>query len=155
MDSGELKKILQGKIVFVGIGNPLKGDDGFGPELIARLQGRVRALCLDAGTAPESYTGKVVREDPDTIVFVDAVHMGLPPGETRVLAGSEILKAGFTTHDLSPSLLIQYLESQTPRSRIYLLGVEPQALTLGEPISAAIKETLEDLSRLIREILHA
>ena len=65
------------KIVLVGIGNPLRGDDGFGPALIAALDGQVRAVCIDAGTAPESYAGKIIKENPDTVVFVDAADLDL------------------------------------------------------------------------------
>ena len=34
-----LKDILKGKIVILGIGNMLRGDDGFGPALVGALEG--------------------------------------------------------------------------------------------------------------------
>jgi len=34
----ELKKRLGGRVVIVGIGNVLRGDDGAGPELIEQLK---------------------------------------------------------------------------------------------------------------------
>ena len=79
--------ILKGKTVIVGIGNSLRGDDGLGPELILKLQGKLKAVCIDAGNSPESYTGKIVKENPDTILLVDAVHLNLPPGQYRLLIG--------------------------------------------------------------------
>ena len=33
-----LKEIFKGKIVIVGVGNTLRGDDGFGPMLIEKLK---------------------------------------------------------------------------------------------------------------------
>ena len=71
---------LRGKTVIVGIGNSLRGDDGFGPALVQRLQGRVRPVCIDAGVAPENYLGRIVKEQPDTVLLVDAAHLGLEPG---------------------------------------------------------------------------
>jgi len=33
--------LLNGKIVFVGIGNSMRGDDGLGPVLVERLKDKV------------------------------------------------------------------------------------------------------------------
>jgi hydrogenase 3 maturation protease len=152
MKKAVFAKLLKGKIVLVGIGNPLRGDDGFGPALIAQLQGQVKALCLDAGTAPESYAGKIIKADPDTIVLVDAAHLDLAPGEIAVLNKEDILQTGFTTHDLSPELFIQYLESQTTAD-IYLLGVQPQTVVLGAEMSEAVSQTLADMAAAMKEII--
>ena len=154
MNKNELKKILQGQVVFVGIGNPLRGDDGWGPVLIASLRGKIGMACFDAGTAPENFTGKVVQNNPDTIIFLDAVDLNLAAGEWAILDKTEILKTGFTTHDLSPALLIQYLETQT-QAKVYLLGVQPQNLGLGDQMSEPVSKTLAELSRMIPEVLNA
>jgi len=135
--------------VFVGIGNPLRGDDAFGPELVSRIQGKVRAVCLDVGTAPESYAGKIAREKPGTIVLVDAVHLGKAPGAYELLEKDDILETGFTTHDLSPHLLIDYLEKETGAA-VYLLAAQPETLEMGSEMSGPVRETLD---RLVDRIL--
>jgi len=145
---------FRGKVVLVGIGNPLRGDDAFGPRLIERLTGKVRAVCIDAGSAPESYAGKIVKEKPDTIVLVDAVHLDKSPGEYALLGKAEILKSGFTTHDMSPHLFIEYLENQT-QADIYLLGVQPKTLSIGDEMSDPVNQTLETLAEDIIGALHA
>ena len=154
MTKKDLAQFFKGKVVFVGIGNPLRGDDGFGPALIERLQGQVKAVCLDAGTAPESYAGKIIKENPGTIVLADAVHLGLRPGECAILGKADILKTGFTTHDLSPAMLIQYLESQTAAG-IYLLGVQPETVALGAEMSGPVSKALEGVTTMIKEVLNA
>ena len=145
-----LLPILRGKTVIVGIGNPLRGDDGFGPALIQRLRGKVRAACIDAGNAPENYLGPIAREDPDTILLVDVADMGLEPGQCRVLEPKEILKCGLTTHDLSSRMLIEFLQGQT-RAHIFMLGVQPQQVSLGEGMSDCVKETLSAIERFVHE----
>jgi hydrogenase 3 maturation protease len=150
----DLSQVFKGKVVFVGIGNPLRGDDGFGPLFVQKLQGQVSAVCLDAGNAPETFTGKIIREKPDTIVFVDAVHLGLPPGHYAVLGKEDLLKTGFTTHDLSPHLLIQYLESQI-KADIYLLGVQPKSADFGAEMSEEVLRTLDVLLKKTREAINA
>ena len=143
--------ILKGKVVIVGIGNTMKADDGFGPLLIERLNGKVKSTCIDAGSAPENYVGKIVKENPNTVLLVDACHLDLTPGEYQILKPDEILKSGFTTHDLSPRMFIEYLQSQT-KADIYMLGVQPEKVSLGEEMSEAVNATLENLTK---ELLNA
>ena len=144
------KNILRGKVVIVGVGDTLRGDDGFGPALIARLKGMVKAVCLGAGSAPENFTDKIVKEKPDTILIVDALHLGLPPGEYEILKKDDIVDCGFSTHDISPRMFIEYLENQTKAS-IYMLGVQPKNLSFGQEISDSVKNTLAEITDLIKE----
>jgi hydrogenase 3 maturation protease len=144
-------EILKGKVVIVGIGNVLRGDDGFGPLLIEKLNGTVDALCFDAGTAPENYIGKIIQAKPDTVLFVDAVSGELNPGEYEILDKTDILGAGFTTHDLSPKMLIEFLEKETTAA-IFMLGVQPQSLVLGDGLSEPVKKALYEVEMLIREV---
>ena len=143
------KNILKGKTVIVGIGNTMKGDDGFGPALTQKLDGIVKAVCIDSGTAPENYVGSIARENPDTILLVDAVSMDLDPGEYRILKPEEILKSGFTTHDISPAMFIEYLRKRT-KAKIYMLGAQPQNLSLGDEMSHSVKKALAEVHALIK-----
>lgn len=148
------RNILQGKVVIVGIGNIMKGDDGFGPALIDKLKGRIKAECIDAGTAPENYLGKIAKLDPETVLFVDAAYVGGEPGKYQVLRGEELLKTGFTTHDISPKMLMDYLAEET-RASIFLLGVQPERISLGDEMSAPMKNALNEITKLIEEAKNA
>ena len=142
--------ILQGKSVIVGIGNSLRGDDGFGPALIEKIQRKVGFICIDAGSAPEKFLGVIVKEEPDTILFVDAADLDLEPGQYRILEPADILKCGLTTHDMSSRMLIEFLETQT-KANILMLGVQPQHVSLGEAMSQCLTETLDEIEMLIQE----
>ena len=144
------KDILKGKVVIVGIGNIMRGDDGFGPELVKRLNSSISAVCIDAGTSPENYTGKIKKENPDTILIADAVHLDLAPGEYRILKKDDILKCGFTTHDISPNMLIEYLEKETGAG-IYMLGIQPKHLSFGDEMSEEVEEAMGDIVKSITE----
>ena len=98
--------VFKGKVVIVGVGNVSRGDDGFGPVLINKLQGKVNADCLDAGSAPENFTGDIIKVKPDTILIVDALYLGTSPGQYKVLKKDEIARIGFSTHDISLPMLI-------------------------------------------------
>ena len=136
--------------MILGVGHPLRGDDGLGPALVARLKGKVKASCFDGGSAPEVYAGRIVKEKPDTIVLIDALHLGREAGGYAVLEKEDILRAGFSTHDLSPRLLLEYLERETGAA-VYLLGVQPSSLGFGTELSAPVRKTLIKLEKeLIR-----
>jgi len=148
LNPNPFKNILKKKCVIVGVGNPLKGDDGIGPALVERLQGRIEGTCINSESAPENYTGKIKRENPDTILIVDAVHLGRSPGEYEILEKDDLLTGGLTTHALSPAMFIEYLENET-KANIYLLGIQPESLKFGEPLSEKLEKTLALLTELI------
>ena len=149
-----LGNILKGRLVIVGMGNPLRGDDGLGPKLIEELSGKTGALCIDVGTSPESYGGKVLNAKPETILLVDAVHLGKSPGEYAILKKDEIAESGVTTHNISPKLFIEYLAAQS-EAKIYLLGIQPKNTGFGQTLSPEVEKTLKTIKQLIMEVLNA
>ena len=152
------KNIFKGKLVIIGVGNTLRGDDGFGPALIERLKKEIEEkgdrrltsvpLLIDAGNAPENYAGKIAKEKPDTILIVDAIDLGLKSGEYEIIKRTDMVETGFTTHNMSLSMFIEFLEKETG-AEIYILGVQPKNVNLGEEISVSIQNTLDEISRLI------
>ena len=149
-----LKDILKGKVIIIGIGNIIRGDDGFGPLLIEKIKGGLEAMCLDGGTAPENYLGKIAKENPDTVLIIDAVCLGKNPGQYEILKGEDIAKSGFTTHDISPAMFMEYLTSQT-KANVYMLGVQPKDIELGSEMSQELKIILDELSGKILEVVNA
>jgi len=139
-----MKEILKGKVVIVGVGNTLKRDDGFGPALIELLKAKTDAVCIDAGSAPENYVGKIAKIKPDTILIADAAELGLAPGEYKLLGKEDILKSGFTTHDISPHMFMDFLEKET-KADIYMLGLQPEDVSFGEGMSDCVKSAMDKI----------
>ena len=150
----DLTAALEGNTVIVGVGNALRGDDGFGPALIAALKGNTPVVCIDAGSAPENYLGPIVKKNPDTILFVDAVHLDRPPGTVELLNDTDLIAAGLTTHDIPASMLISFLRKQTGAG-VYLLAVQPEHLVLGAPMSAPVRESVRRLALAIADATRA
>ena len=142
--------IFKGRVVIVGIGNVLRGDDAFGPKLIEQLSEQIDMVCIDAGSAPENYIGKIAKERPNTILIVDVVDLGQGPGDFKLLNKEQIVTSGFTTHDLSPRMFIDFLAQET-KAAIYLLGVQPKNIDFGSEMSDEIVEALRVISNLIKE----
>lgn len=144
-----LRDILKGRVVLVGVGNPLHGDDGLGPAIIEHVKGNVDAVCIDAGSVPENYAGKILKHKPDSVVIIDAVHLELEPGAYRILGKDDIASAGFTTHTMSLDMFIDYLEKGS-RADVYVLAVQPLNVSLGAEMSVPVRKAVEEIAELLR-----
>jgi len=147
-----LSNIVTDKIILVGIGNVLKADDGFGPLLIKRLRGRVRAECIDAGLSPENYIGPILKYNPDTVIFFDAVAFGGEYGQLRLIQKGQISKYGFSTHNISVKVMIEYIDDHI-KANIVMFGVEPKSVVFGGEISKEVQDSISYLENLFIEFL--
>ena len=144
----------RGKIVIVGIGNILKGDDGFGPILINRIKNKVRAVCLDAATVPENYIGLIAKEKPDLVLLIDAVSSShTAPGEIYLYGPESICHINsISTHNSSLSLFVSML-SQECLAKIYLIGFNSENLNFDTTLSGLAQEAASNLEKLFLLIL--
>lgn len=148
MSGDPLAAILKGRVLIVGVGNPLRGDDGLGPWLVGRLAKRCRQPCIDAGDALERHLGAIVRENPDTVLLVDAAHLGSTPGEHALLSPGELEGVGLSTHRLPLKMQLEEL-ARSLGSRIYLLAVQPRSLELGKKVCGEVRRCLRRLEKRI------
>ncbi len=136
--------------VIVGVGNPLRGDDGFGPELIARIAGRARCRALDGGEMPEDCGGEILATKPGRILFADAVAFGGQPGELVLLEPGELgKKVALSTHTLPLAMFIKQLRQQLPAAAVMILGVQPRQIGLGKGLSPEVTRTVQLLADLL------
>jgi len=148
----EIRERLKGKVLIAGVGNTLRGDDGAGVELIWRLQGKIKAELLECGEAPENYLGTIISMKPDTIVIVDAVELGQPPGTVSIIDIEDVEDLGIpSTHSISLKVLMNYLKTGTGAD-IFLLGIQPASIELEERISKEVSEALDKLEDILRKI---
>jgi len=74
-------------LLVLGVGNPLFGDDGFGPAVAEELERRGRvpsfAAVLDVGTGVREILFDLIlsTERPKEVVIVDALDCSREPGE--------------------------------------------------------------------------
>jgi len=135
-----IKDKLNGKILILGIGNSMKGDDGAGPALASMVKNGI-----NAGVAPENYTGEIKRMKPDTLVMVDAIDFGGKPGCVRIIDEGKIGNISLSTHNISLKTFTSYLKSEMPRLNILLIGIQPKQCGLGEELSSEVKESINNI----------
>lgn len=148
----QLRERLQGRVVIAGVGNPLRGDDGFGPYMIRRLRGRVEAALFDCGSVPENFLGPIRRQRPDTILVLDAADFSADPGKVKVFDSSVWQGGGLSTHNLSLGLFADLLLRETG-APVYLVAVQPKRIGFGQTMSSEVKEGCRKLQRWLTSLL--
>ena len=146
-----LKTFLTGVVCLVAVGNRRRGDDAVGPLLMDRLVGKVDAVCIDAGVAPENYLESIVRSAPQSVLFVDAADFHGKPGETRLLRPGELAGGGLSTHAVSLGVVCEYLEGRG-LSRVAVLAVQPVSTGLGTPVSLEVQRAVSRLARMLSRV---
>ena len=147
-----LDKIGEGKTIILGTGNVLRGDDGVGPRLIARLKGKTKAVLLDCGEVPENYTQPIIETRPDRVVIVDAADWNGPAGAVRLIDAEEIDNMSLSTHDSSLEIFINYLKKHLPTLEIMVIGIQAKRKGVLESLSPEVEKTVNELGDLLERI---
>lgn len=140
-----LSEFLEGcnRLLIVGVGNRMRGDDAAGCSVARILRGRLRGkgnvLVMDCGGVPENFTLEMKRFRPSHILFIDAVDMGLKPGDARLVEGDELAGGSLSTHKQSLKLLFSVLKEGIPGVKIKLLGIQPKTIDFGARISSQVR----------------
>ena len=98
------------RLVILGIGNDIRGDDGVGQYIVESLKDLGKesddVIIINAKTVPENFTGKIRKIDPSHILIIDAVLMNEEPGTVRVISKEQVGGLSVSTHSMSLSFLI-------------------------------------------------
>jgi hydrogenase 3 maturation protease len=142
------------RVVLVGIGNPMRGDDGVGVKIIERLEemGLTGVMLLNTETVPEAFTGKVESYEPTHVLLLDAANFGGLPGETRLIDSEHIGGQAISTHSLPLNIFISYIEKSLGIT-VLLLGVQPKTVTFGEEMTLELVEASERIAETLHRIL--
>jgi hydrogenase 3 maturation protease len=147
----EYLRTLTGRSLLIGVGNTLRGDDGFGPELVARLADIARCQLIDGAETPEDHLETIVSQSPDAVLIADAVAFGGRPGDAALLEPPQLGKRiAISTHTMPLAIFIQYLQEKLPGVKIAILGVQPRQIEFGKKISPEGAATIERLADILK-----
>ncbi len=136
------------KNCFLGIGNPLKSDDGAG-SFIAQHFKHKNWKVIDGKTAPENFTSVIKNIHPELLVIADSAEMNLSVGSLRIIPSEKIVSLQLSTHYLSLVYLIEYLSSYC--QEIILIGIQPLSTVLGETLSKPVLKACYQLMDLLQK----
>jgi hydrogenase 3 maturation protease len=150
----ELENIISGessRILFAGIGNVLKSDDGVGVYITGRIRNSTRISSIQVEVSIENYIGKINSLKPDILILVDCADMNARPGTCRLFVPEKIHDLTFNTHNISLKRLHEFF-----RMPVFILGIQPENVGFGENISYLVKEVADKIIQLInkQEVYH-
>jgi len=139
----------------VGVGNPLTGDDGFGPAVASALSASESLRPLDVRGVPESFLAPIAESGCPGVLFVDAADLGAQPGRLALVGTDRLAEIDVSTHVVSLALMaeaVRQLAAEGPDGRevcCALLAAQPEGLTeadcLSAPVEAAVRRAVAAL----------
>jgi hydrogenase maturation protease len=149
------------RIVVIGVGNVLMGDDGFGVRVVEELRKRDLPECVevyDCATLGLQILNYM--ENRDFCVVIDTVRSGKEPGEIQILDLNECKsKISLSSlHDLGlvEAYNIGKMIYNLPK-RIVVVGVEPERIEFGlglsKRVESAIPKAVEIVIEIVRDLL--
>lgn len=157
-----IEKLFKKKILVLGCGNVLLGDDGFGPAVIACLNANGNlpddVLAMDMGTSIRDILFDITLSErkPDKIFVVDAIdHPGRKPGEVFEIPVKEIpadKASDFSLHQHPTVNMLAELQDHYP-VEIRIVAGQMQALPeniapgLTPVMQGAVREACEKILR--------
>ena len=145
------------RLLILGLGNLLCGDDGLGAAAIARLRARYEipdgVSVQDGGTLGLSLLPHI--EDAQMAILVDAIRTDDPPGSHVRLEGEDVGPAVANRLSVHQVGVADLLDAARWRGRLpdvlVLLGLVPQTLELGLGQSPRVEAHMPELIQRVVE----
>ena len=145
----EFRQRVEGKrVLILGVGNRLRGDDGLGPRLLDRLRGKLTLPMIDAGDVPEHFLRPIESAHPDLVLVIDAAGINASPGDIALLELDQVGGRAISTHSVNLRLLFQVIPADR-RPEVLVLAVQPESSEPGDKLSHAVDIALEGIESLL------
>jgi hydrogenase 3 maturation protease len=135
------------RLLFIGVGNVLKSDDGVGVVICQQIIQRpgIRALAVEVSI--ENYIGKINSMDPGEIVILDCMELGADPGISRMITLDEVEDITFNTHNISLGRLGDFFNYPT-----HVLGIQPGSVAFGDQLTPQVAKAADEIIRQINQL---
>ena len=155
------------RILVAGVGNAWLRDDGFGGEVVRRLEARElpeATVVLDFGTGGLDLAYEVMR-GYDALVLVDVSRQDGEPGTLYVMEASEAeVEAGIedgqviNPHAMDPQTVLRFVKTIGAwPGKVVVIACEPaeveeMGLGLSDEVARAVDGAVELVARTVEEL---
>ncbi len=144
------REFLQNKeqtILFVGIGNVLRTDDGAGVYISQRITESYHIRVLTVEVSIENYIQKINSYNADYIILIDSVNFNEEPGYYRLVPVSELLDFTTNTHNISLKNISEFISGN-----VRILGIQPETIKFGEGLTETVRKSADEIVRMINSL---
>jgi hydrogenase maturation protease len=154
------------RILIAGVGNVLRGDDGFGIEALRLLQHNIDGVeFFESGIAGISLVQRLM-DGFDALVIIDALNRGGAPGQVYVLepdleslgkenANSETIDL----HQADPEGVLRLANAlRALPKHVWIVGCQAVGCDdleapLSEPVARAVPVAVEQIQKIVGNLL--
>lgn len=151
---------LKYEILVFGCGNLIFADDGFGYEVISKLEKMElpeNVGLIDAGTGAPFYLMSLMDEKciAKKIIIVDIIDFKLPPGTLKILSIDDLSKIKKYTFDAHDMPLSDYLiKAKNAGMDVIIIGCQAERVSTPDievGLTESVKASLDDAVKLVLE----
>jgi len=145
----QLKQLLDKykTVLFVGIGNVLKQDDGVGVYISQMIQESDSIRSLTVEQSLENYIGKINQLKPGALVFIDCLFFNEKPGYADIVSADEILEHTTNTHNVSLKRIAEFFKMP-----VIIIGIQPGSVRYGEGLTPKVLKAADEIIKKINAL---
>ncbi len=149
-----MELLLRSKTLIAGVGNPYRGDDGIGIEIIKilRKEENPNIVLLEGGVDGLSLFDQLSLYE--RAIIIDAVFMGEAPGTIKLFTPGEakihIQSEALSTHGFGLAEVLRLAEEFAIKTKIKIIGIQPESVDFGEGLSELVKSKIPLVLALIK-----
>lgn len=126
------------------------GDDAAGILVIQDLKASLPAgsflIPIDAGPAPENFTGLIRKHQPGLVVFIDAGDIGGKPGAIGMFPCDQSEGISAFGHTLPLAVLGKFLQQELS-CECLLLIIQPGRIDFDLPVTPEVREAVKSVAQ--------
>ncbi len=143
------------RVLILGLGNPLLGDEGIGVRVVEELKGLELpdgVTVVEGGTAGLGLIG--LMEEFQRVIIVDAADMGHPPGRvvrfTPLEAQFKVTDAPLSLHQIGLGEVLALADAlEVVPAELVIIGIQPSRVEGGAGLSPEVEGAIPQIIRLI------
>ena len=139
----------------LGVGSPLRSDDRVGLVFCDYLL-EEGINCVKCEYGVENCMDIIANTKPETLIIVDAaLFNGGKPGDVVIVSEDALADSVLpvSTHSMPLQLLLKVLKDHGDVKEIFIIGIYPKLLDVGEDLSREVLSAAKSLAREIKKCL--
>jgi len=136
------------EIMFAGVGNVLRSDDGAGVYIVSSIKARGKFSTLLVEASIENYISKINSLAPQILIIADCIDFNREPGYAGLVPIDQIHEFDISSHNISLRRVAEHLKME-----VYVIGVQPADLRVGEHLTPPVKKASDEIINMVNEII--
>lgn len=135
-------------VMFAGVGNVLRSDDGAGVYIVSSIKpsGNFSVLLVEASI--ENYISKINALAPDILIIADCIDFNREPGYSGLVPIDQIHEFTISSHNISLRRVSEHLKME-----VHVIGIQPADLRVGEHLTPPVRKSADEIIEMINSII--